>query len=478
MRSKSLCIAILALFFSFFASAQARPSPEADAVPTYPDVAYGTVEGVPLLLDIYVPAGAGPYPLVLWIHGGGWVAGEKGPMDEGFIQFMFDSGMAFASMEYRLTLDDRFEEKTFPAQVNDVKGAIRFLRARSAEYNLDPNRIIVWGSSAGGHLAALAGTSGGVAELEGTVGGNLDRSSRVLGAVDYSGPSCMESLALSDPWTSTPDGPLSLLFGHPMMDIIDHWEDTESPYPRLRALVESAGPVHHVDPSDSLFLIAHGEEDTVVSVLQSDQLAGLLLEAGVPCEYYRVPDSGHEGTGFPWLETIAFFQSSFARPALVSDFSFEPLSPTDNDPVTFSASASAGKPPYSYAWDICGTTAEGETATMNLSPGICTIKLTVTDSAGAEVTTTKTVDVGYSITITGASWTANPGRLKISGAGFEQGCAVKINGAAAPKSLYKNPGHLVARGGGLKAMLPKGIEVQVQVVSSDGRSSAPFIFTR
>ena len=453
-------------------------SPEAIAFPTYPNVPYAFIEGAPLLMDIYVPNGDGPYPVVLYIHGGGWVSGDKGEWDEGFIDYLFQSGIAFASMEYRLTADSRFSERTFPAQIQDVKGAIRYLRASAGSYKLDPDRIITWGSSAGGHLSALAGTSGGVAELEGAVGGNLDRSSNVLGAVDYSGPSCMETFAASDPWVATPDGPLSLLFGHDFGDIMGHWEDDSDPYPALRALVESSGPVHHVDPSDSLFFIAHGVDDTVVSVAQSDQLAALLLEAGVPCDYYRVPDSGHEGTNFPWGGTIDFFIASFARPLLSSNFSFSPDQPDDDSPVKLTASASAGKPPYIHRWDVCGISVSGDSVDVTLPPGACEVILTTRDSAGAERVVKKDLNVASSIVISGIDWTPETKRLKIHGSGFEKECTITINGSEVPRSLFRSGDLLLAAGKGLRKMLPKGTEVEVRVVSPDGRSSFPFLFAR
>ncbi len=132
------------------------------------------------LLDLFLPAkAAGRLPLVVWIHGGGWQAGSK----EGCpAQWLVGKGYVVASINYRLS-----QHAVFPAQIEDCKAAIRWLRAHSAEYAIDPDRIGVFGGSAGGHLVALLGTTGNVKDLEGN-GGNLDQSSRVQCVVDWYGP--------------------------------------------------------------------------------------------------------------------------------------------------------------------------------------------------------------------------------------------------------------------------------------------------
>src|SRR5262249_39045436 len=132
-------------------------------------------------LDLYVPERADtPLPVIVWIHGGAWMGGSK---DGGVPALPFlGKGYAVASVNYRLS-----QHAVFPAQIQDCKAAIRWLRANAKTYNLDPERIGVWGASAGGHLVALLGTSGGVEDLEGK-GGNADQSSRVQAVVDFFGP--------------------------------------------------------------------------------------------------------------------------------------------------------------------------------------------------------------------------------------------------------------------------------------------------
>jgi hypothetical protein len=132
-------------------------------------------------LDLYLPEKAdGPLPLIIWVHGGGWQNGSKDgcpPLRGGYIE----RGYAVASINYRLS-----GHAVFPAQIEDCKAAIRWLRAHAKEYGLDAKRFGVWGSSAGGHLVALLGTSGDVKEFD--VGANLDQSSRVQAVCDYYGP--------------------------------------------------------------------------------------------------------------------------------------------------------------------------------------------------------------------------------------------------------------------------------------------------
>ena len=124
------------------------------------DLTYKTVNGAPLRLDVYEPDAVGPHPLVIWIHGGAWMSGTKA-LAPGRIQGLLDADMAVASIEYRLTTQAAtFGDVTFPAQIDDVQDAILWLRANAASFGLDPARIGTWGTSAGGHLAALAGTLG------------------------------------------------------------------------------------------------------------------------------------------------------------------------------------------------------------------------------------------------------------------------------------------------------------------------------
>lgn len=176
--------------------------------------------------------------------------------------------------------------------------------------------------------------------------------------------------------------------------------------------------------------------------------------------------------------TWAYIQGKDLLPPLAADFSFAPVLPTDATPVTFTASASGGTPPYTDSWDFCGAGASGESVTASLAAGTCTVTLTVTDASGATATASKTVEVGYSVAISSVTWLSNPSRLKVSGSGFDSGCQVEVNGAVAPKTTFKSDTSVVAKGSGLKAMLPKGVSVQVTLVNPDGGRSAPYAFRR
>ena len=156
----------------------------ASVTPTYPDLVYATVSPAEKL-DLYIPTtGNGPFPVVVMVHGGGFMMGDKadGAGLAGVDQLLA-AGYAVASINYRLS-----GEAKYPAQINDAKAAVRFLRANAAKYNLNPDKFGAWGASAGGNLVSLLGTTCGVTELEGADLGNADQSSCVQAVVDWFGP--------------------------------------------------------------------------------------------------------------------------------------------------------------------------------------------------------------------------------------------------------------------------------------------------
>lgn len=239
------------------------------------DLEYARVDGKPLRLDLYLPPReeGKRLPVVVWIHGGGWLGGDKSgtPAPE-----VLGDRYAVASIGYRLSL-----EATFPAQIHDCKAAVRWLRAHADRYGLDPDRIGVWGSSAGGHLAALLGTSGGVAELEGAVGGHLDQESRVQAACVFFGPTDLLAALEPGAWPSqaSPASPVALLLGGPVAERAD--------------LARLASPVAHASPDDPPFLLVHGDRDATVPLDQSVRLHPALTAAGVPSTLYVVRGAGH-----------------------------------------------------------------------------------------------------------------------------------------------------------------------------------------
>ncbi|MFI4871571.1 MAG: alpha/beta hydrolase fold domain-containing protein [Phycisphaerales bacterium JB061] len=287
------------------ASASAQP------VPTHDDVVYANVGGQDLALDLYLPdTDPGPYPVVIWIHGGGWAGGSND--SPAFVRPLGAMGVAVASVQYRLTSQEgQFgdEPVIWPAQIHDVKAAVRFLRANAAMYNLDPDKFASWGTSAGGHLSAVLGLSAGDAFLEGDVGDHVGTSSSIRVAVDYFGPTDLMRMDLdvTDPPGSTiehdaPTSPESNLVGwdqpgQGIGDIRANIGNPNPPYDALVPLVLSASPYVMVSQGDAPIFIGHGAQDTSVPMGQSERLAERCLERAVVHEFVISPDAGHGSLG-------------------------------------------------------------------------------------------------------------------------------------------------------------------------------------
>lgn len=246
------------------------------------DIEYAVVDGHSLKLDLYRPsapsAEVAKPPLVVWVHGGAWRAGSKSDVPAARFTRL---GYAVASVDYRLSPVARF-----PAQIHDIKGAIRFLRAKAEKYGYDPTRVVVAGSSAGGHLAALVGVSNGVKELEGIVGGNLDRSSDVQAIASYYGASnLMTILAQSKPRGLQMRPPaLQLLLGGQPNDV-----------PELAKL---ASPIEHVDAKDPPLLLIHGADDPQMPPEQSTELAEAYRKLKLWVTLEVIPGAVHGGSQF------------------------------------------------------------------------------------------------------------------------------------------------------------------------------------
>lgn len=239
------------------------------------DVQYGEANGTPLLLDIIKPDPMrdAPIPAVVWIHGGGFEAGDKqGDLGDFLCPLLVSHGFFTAKINYRLSGQARF-----PAQIHDAKAAIRWLRANADSLGIDPDRIGVWGHSAGGHLSALLGTSGDVPELEGK-SGSPGQSSRVQAAVPVSPPS--DFLAFPPGWShEEPRRATEKLVGGPL--------ETR------RDLVRLANPITHVRPGAPPFLIIHGELDEVVPVLHAELLYHALTEVGAEAIFVPKRQADH-----------------------------------------------------------------------------------------------------------------------------------------------------------------------------------------
>ena len=257
------------------ASAQQQADPLPPGVSVIRDLEYARAPEQALLLDLYGPEMSimQPMPVVVWIHGGAWRAGSKANPGEAVL--LVNEGYLVASISYWLSQAARF-----PAQGHDVKAAVRWLRANAQRHLINPDKIGVWGASAGGHLAALLGTSGEVADLEGNLG-NPGVSSRVQAVVDYFGPT---DFLRMDTAGSTivhdgPDSPESQLIGGPIQ------ENPEK--------VRRANPITYVSADDPPFLIVHGDGDELVPHNQSELLANALRNAGVEVVFHTVVGGGH-----------------------------------------------------------------------------------------------------------------------------------------------------------------------------------------
>ncbi|HUU19272.1 MAG TPA: alpha/beta hydrolase [Sedimentisphaerales bacterium] len=242
------------------------------------DIVYARVGDRELLLDLYLPPkGPAPLPVIVWVHGGGWRSGSKG--SAGRARPMLERGYAVVDVGYRLS-----GEAIFPAQVEDCKAAVRWVRANAAKYGFNPDRIGAWGSSAGGHLVAFLGTAGDVREFD--TEANREYSSRVQAVCDWFGPTDFlqmdkHSLEGSRLIHDTPDSPESLLVGGPIQN---------EPY---RAIARKANPITYVTKDDPPFLIMHGDKDMSVPLHQSGLLYDALKKAGVGATLYVVKGGGH-----------------------------------------------------------------------------------------------------------------------------------------------------------------------------------------
>lgn len=239
------------------------------------DLAYGTGSGRDLYLDVLRPDVPlqPPRPAVLWVHGGGWREGSRSPSPSWLLA---ERGFVTASTSYRFS-----EEAAFPAQIHDVKAAIRYLRANAGRFGVDPERIGIWGGSAGGHLSALAAVSEGVSVLEGE-GGNPNESSAVQAAVAISPPTDF----LMDWWVD------SAFPEHEVVtDVVAGLFGEESG--DYRELARLASPVHLAHGGVPPVLVVHGTLDDMVPISQGRRLVEALIEHGVEASLLELPHDDH-----------------------------------------------------------------------------------------------------------------------------------------------------------------------------------------
>jgi acetyl esterase/lipase len=281
------------------------------------DIAYIADGDQSQKLDLYLPEKApeSPLPLVVHIHGGGWMGGNKFPCA---FAGMVNKGYVVASIEYRFS-----QKAKFPAQIQDCQAAIRWLRANSAAYSIDPDRVGVVGGSAGGHLSALVGTAGGKKAFP-IIGGNEEQSDRVQCVCDIFGPANFGTVveqAAADTNVknvfkfNTPTDPYSSLIGMSL--------DAD------KAKTDAVSPIHYVSEDNPPILILHGTHDALVPYAQSTEFEAALKAKGVPVWLQTLPGSGHGGPAFAKPEVISLTHNFFDKHLKGADVPIELVPESD-----------------------------------------------------------------------------------------------------------------------------------------------------
>ena len=249
---------------------------------------FAEVDGQPLALDLHLPAASATAsarpPVIVWVHGGAWRAGSRKDMP---LAKLVAAGYAIASVDYRLSTTARF-----PAQIHDLKAAIRYLRANAAKLGINTDKIAIAGASAGAHLAALVGVTNGHRELEGTVG-VTGPSSDIHAILSFFGMSDLTTI-LSQ---STPHG---LSVRVPALQLLLGGQPDAMP-----ALARLASPVFHVDATDPPLLLIHGDQYPQAPFAQSRALEAAYQKAQRPVQFQTIPGGLHGGPQFYDPERLA-----------------------------------------------------------------------------------------------------------------------------------------------------------------------------
>lgn len=257
------------------------------------DIPYVTGGGLSQRLDLYLPEATPdkPLPVIVMIHGGSWIGGDKSRLS--WVSRYVPQGYIGVSINYRFS-----KEAIFPAQIVDCKSAIRWLRANSTRLHIDPERIGVWGLSAGGHLAALLGTAGNIKEFE--QGENLQFSSKVQAVCDLYGPTTFIKEHDPENFEKYAENPnVALLLGGPMR------EKSEE--------CVKASPIHYVAADCSPFLIMHGDKDQTVPIKQSEIFTEALKKQGISVTFQVLQGGLHGGAAFNSSESIQLVDSFFQK---------------------------------------------------------------------------------------------------------------------------------------------------------------------
>ena len=257
------------------------------------DVEYARAGEQRLKLDLHIPHGKPRSPLIVWVHGGAWRSGSKSDMPLGKL---VEDGYALASVDYRLS-----PQAKFPAQIHDLKAAIRFLRGHSSAWRISSKKMVIAGDSAGGHLAALVGVSNGHSELEGELGNDRAESSDVQGIISFYGAANLTTILKQ----STPHG---LSVRVPALELLLGGQPEDFP-----ALARLASPVFHVDRSDPPLLLLHGDQDPQMPINQSLELCAAYQRVKAPVQLEVVHGAAHGGAAFYDTERMAVVKKFLHR---------------------------------------------------------------------------------------------------------------------------------------------------------------------
>ncbi len=251
----------------------------------FKNIEYCQHKGKSIQLDLYLPEGEKKTPLLIWIHGGGWETGDRTWVQSGPLR-QVRRGYALASVSYSLT-----DEAIWPTQIQQLKTAIRFLRANSEEYNIDNSKFVAWGNSAGGHLASLLGTTGDIDKFDNKNDKYSNYSSNVQGVIAWY-PTI--DLLLMTEQNQYSEYIVSKLLGCSAIENQD----------KLKAL----NPINYLNKNTPPFLIMHGKDDEHVSYLQSVILYKALQERGINSELVLLDNLIHGDPQFNNRENSKFFQ--------------------------------------------------------------------------------------------------------------------------------------------------------------------------
>lgn len=318
---KHLFLALLLPFLTFAQSDTTKltkPALSKEALRLQADIAYADTDNPRQTLDLLLPKNPkqAKLPIIVFIHGGAWRAGDKRSGRRQLERFVASGDYAGVTVGYRLS-----QEAHWPAQIHDCKAAIRWIRGNADSHGLDASKIAVWGTSAGGHLVSMLGTSAEVQGLEGTLGNYGDQSSRVTCVANYFGPS--QLLTMDDHPSSivhnAVDSPESQLIGAAIQE--------------NKTKANNASPISHVTADDAPFLHVHGDQDKLVPYPQSVALDKALDAQGVSSLLITMADKGHGRFANPKLNQLLshfFAQHLLGKEANIQEQVLHPATKSTN----------------------------------------------------------------------------------------------------------------------------------------------------